>query len=231
MKSINTIKKAVFPAAGLGTRFLPAKKANPKEMLPIVDKPLIQYAVEEAIFSGISDLIFIVNGSKDNISNHFKTSLGLERDLLRKKKKSLLKLIKNIIPKNVKCFFIQQNQPAGLGHAINCAREIIQDEDFAVILADDLIQAKTPCLKQMLSKHSQARRNILSIEHIEKKDTRKYGIVETDRKNTSTKLYKIKSLVEKPSPLKAKSNLAVVGRYIFSSKIFKFIKKNKPNIG
>jgi len=231
MKMAKTIKKAVFPVAGLGTRFLPATKVNPKEILPIVDKPLIQYATEEAIHSGIKQLIFVIGKRKDTIKNYFSKSPELEKELLNKKKQSLLKTITKIVPKNINCVFVRQNKPAGLGHAINCAREIIQDEDFAVILADDLIKSKIPCLKQMINKYSETKRNIVAIEHIERKDTKKYGIVDPVNEKTLKNFYKIRSIIEKPTPSKAKSNLAVVGRYILSSKIFKFINKSRPTVG
>ncbi|MEC7833094.1 MAG: UTP--glucose-1-phosphate uridylyltransferase GalU [Pseudomonadota bacterium] len=223
------IKKAVFPVAGLGTRFLPATKASPKEMLPVVDKPLIQYAAEEAIDAGINHLIFVIGRTKNAIINHFDPSPKLEEDLRNKKKLNLLKLIKKIVPKNVNCTFVRQEKPLGLGHAIYCAKKIIGNSDFAVILADDLIKSKIPTIKQMINIRNKFDSNVLALEIIAKHETDKYGIVEYSQKTKN--LVKIKSIVEKPNPSAAKSNLAVVGRYIFSSKIFKMIENTEPTVG
>jgi len=223
------IRKAVFPVAGLGTRFLPATKASPKEMLPIVDKPIIQYAAEEAVEAGIDQLIFVIGRTKNAIIDHFDTAPDLESDLKNKKKNSLLKLVQNIVPKNIDCVFVRQNLPLGLGHAIYCAKNIINDEPFAVILADDLIKSKTSCLKQMIRIYNNKESAVLAIEKINKNDTDKYGII--DFKSKSKNLYNIKSIVEKPMPAKAKTNLGVVGRYILPANIFDKIKKTKPGIG
>ena len=226
---MRSIKKVVFPVAGLGTRFLPATKASPKEMLPIVDKPLIQYAAEEAMHSGINHLIFVIGRTKNAIINHFDSAPELENELFDKKKPALLKIIKQIIPKNVHCTFVRQENPLGLGHAISCAAEIIGSDDFAIILADDLIKAKTPTIKDMIKIRDKSCPNIIAIEEIEKTETDKYGIIEYSSKKKN--LYKLSSIVEKPSPNKAKTNLAVVGRYLFSSDILDLITKTKPTVG
>jgi UTP--glucose-1-phosphate uridylyltransferase len=223
------IRKAVFPVAGLGTRFLPATKASPKEMLPIVDKPLIQYAAEEAVQAGIEQLIFVLGRTKNAIIDHFDAAPDLESDLRIKNKNSLLKLVQNIVPKNIDCVFVRQDLPLGLGHAIYCAKNIINDEPFAVILADDLIKSKTPCLKQMINLYSDINSTIVAIEKINKKDCNKYGIIDYSSKSQS--LYRLKSILEKPSYAKAKTNLAVVGRYILPPNIFDKIKKSKPGVG
>ena len=223
------IRKAVFPVAGLGTRFLPATKASPKEMLPIVDKPLIQYAAEEAVEAGIDQLIFVIGRTKNAIIDHFDTAPDLESDLRNKKKNILLKLIQNIVPKNIDCVFVRQNLPLGLGHAIYCTKNIINDEPFAVILADDLIKSKTSCLKQMVEIYEDKHSAVLAIEKINKYDTDKYGII--DYKSRSKNLYNVKSIVEKPRPSIAKTNLGVVGRYILPAVIFDKIKKTKPGVG
>jgi len=223
------IKKVVFPVAGLGTRFLPATKVSPKEMLPIVDKPLIQHAAEEAVNSGINQLIFIIGRTKNVIIDHFDSAPELENELILKKKNTLLKIVKKIVPKNVNCFFVRQNTPSGLGHAIHCAKNIIQDDPFAVVLADDLIKSKIPCLKQMIDMYYQKQSSIISVETINRKDSDKYGIIEPKRKVGN--LYNIKSIVEKPSPKNAKSNIAVVGRFILTPAIFSKIEKSKPGAG
>ena len=223
------IKKVVFPVAGLGTRFLPATKVSPKEMLPIVDKPLIQHAAEEAVNSGINQLIFIIGRTKNVIIDHFDSAPELENELILKKKNTLLKIVKKIVPKNVNCFFVRQNTPSGLGHAIHCAKNIIQDDPFAVVLADDLIKSKVPCLKQMIDMYYQKQSSIISVEAINRKDSDKYGIIESKKKVGN--LYNIKSIVEKPSPKNAKSNIAVVGRFILTPAIFSKIEKSKPGTG
>ena len=223
------VRKVIFPVAGLGTRFLPATKASPKEMLPIVDKPLIQYAAEEAVQAGLDQLIFVIGRTKNAIIDHFDATPDLETDLRAKKKTSLLKLVQNIIPKNVDCIFVRQDFPNGLGHAIYCAKNIVNNEPFAVILADDLIKSKTPCLKQMIERYNDTHSSILAIEKINKNDTDKYGII--DYKSKSSNLYNINSIVEKPIPSEAKTNLGVVGRYILPAAIFDKIKNSKPGVG
>jgi len=226
---MKNIKKVVLPVAGLGTRFLPATKASPKEMLPIVDKPLIQYAAEEAVASGINQLVFVIGRTKNAIINHFNSAPELENELMQKNKTALLKIIQRIVPKNVDCIFVRQNKPAGLGHAIYCARNIVKDEPFAVMLADDLIKSKVPCLKQMIKEFLKTKSSIIALENIEKKDSEKYGIVNYSSKKNN--LYEINSIVEKPKPKDATSNLGVVGRYILSPLIFKELGKSKLGAG
>ena len=226
---MKNIKKVVLPVAGLGTRFLPATKASPKEMLPIVDKPLIQYAAEEAVASGINQLVFVIGRTKNAIINHFNSAPELENELMQKNKTALLKIIQRIVPKNVDCIFVRQNKPAGLGHAIYCARNIVKDEPFAVMLADDLIKSKVPCLKQMIKEFLKTKSSIIALENIEKKDSEKYGIVNYSSKKNN--LYEINSIVEKPKPKDATSNLGVVGRYILSPSIFKELGKSKLGAG
>ena len=223
------IKKAVFPVAGLGTRFLPATKANPKEMLPIVDKPLIQYAVEEAIQSGITELIFVTGRNKRSIEDHFDKNIELEASLIASNKNLLLESIRSIIPSHVKCIYTRQSEPLGLGHAVLQAKTIINDEPFAVLLADDLTDAHTPVLKQLIMQHQKEQSSVIAIEDIPKEKTVQYGIVDVgDSKNN---LYKINSIVEKPQPKDAPSTLGVIGRYVFNAEIFDCLEKIKPGKG
>lgn len=224
------ITKAVFPVAGLGTRFLPATKASPKEMLPIVDKPLIQYAVEEAVSAGIDTMIFVTGRNKMAIPDHFDKSYELECELLAKGKQELLDLIQNIIPPHVSCVFIRQSEALGLGHAVLCAKSVVADEPFAVILADDLIEdAERGCIAQMVSLYNEKHCSILGIEQVDPAETDKYGVVKTaDFSNASAK---IEVIVEKPRPELAPSNLAVVGRYILTPAIFEKIEKTSKGAG
>lgn len=215
------VRKAIFPVAGLGTRFLPATKANPKEMLPIVDKPLIQYAVEEAIGAGITELIFITNHSKRAIEDHFDVSFELEHHLKSTGKEAQLKEIREIVPEGVTCIYLRQAQPMGLGHAVLCAKEVIGDEPFAVILADDLIDSAPSCLAQMLSVYDDTNASVIAVEKILKQDADKYGIVEVE--NKAQRISNIRHIVEKPSPDKALSDLGVVGRYILNPEIFEIL--------
>ena len=226
---MKVIKKAVFPVAGLGTRFLPATKANPKEMLPIVDKPLIQYAVEEAIQSGITELIFVTGRNKRSIEDHFDKNVELEASLIASNKNFLLESIRSIIPSHVKCIYTRQSEPLGLGHAVLQAKTIINDEPFAVLLADDLTDAHTPVLKQLILQHQKEQSSVIAIEDIPKEKTVQYGIVDVgDSKNN---LYKINSIVEKPQPKDAPSTLGVIGRYVFNAEIFDCLEKIKPGKG
>ena len=226
---MKAIKKAVFPVAGLGTRFLPATKANPKEMLPIVDKPLIQYAVEEAIQSGITELIFVTGRNKRSIEDHFDKNVELEASLIASNKNFLLESIRSIIPSHVKCIYTRQSEPLGLGHAVLQAKTIINDEPFAVLLADDLTDAHTPVLKQLILQHQKEQSSVIAIEDIPKEKTVQYGIVDVgDSKNN---LYKINSIVEKPQPIDAPSSLGVIGRYVFNPEIFDCLEKIKPGKG
>ena len=224
------ITKAVFPVAGLGTRFLPATKGIPKEMLPIVDKPLIQYAVEEAVAAGIDTMIFITGRSKNAITDHFDKAYELEKELEAKNKTEILKLIKDIVPSHVSCIFIRQSEALGLGHAVYCARPVVGDEPFAVILADDLIEdANRGCMAQMVKLYEQKHTSILGIERVDPSETGSYGIVKTG--NFSEKSASIEIIVEKPKPAEAPSNLAVVGRYILTPAIFDKIKKTGRGAG
>jgi len=220
------IRKAVFPVAGLGTRFLPATKASPKEMLSVVDKPLIQYAVEEAIAAGVNELIFVTSGEKRAIEDHFDKNYELEAKLIEKQKHDLLAQVRNIPPKGVSCVYIRQQEALGLGHAVLCAKQLIGNEPFAVILADDLIKSETSCLKQMvdLMGHENCT-GVLAVEKVAAADTKSYGIVAIDAQHSITQI------VEKPEPEKAPSNLAVVGRYILPGSIFKYLETIKPGAG
>lgn len=210
----NKIRSAVFPVAGRGTRFLPATKASPKEMLPIVDKPLIQYAVEEAIDAGATKLIFVTGSSKRAIEDHFDADPELEQALKKSGKDDLLRSIQDIVPAGVSCIYIRQGEPLGLGHAVLCARVAVGDEPFFVHLADDLIAGDPPCLTQMADEFTRHGGSVIAVETVPKKDTSSYGIVAVD---TSSRITEI---VEKPAPEKAPSNSAVVGRYLLAPEIF-----------
>lgn len=220
---IKKITKALFPVAGLGTRFLPATKASPKEMLPIVDKPLIQYAVEEAIAAGITELIFITNSSKRAIEDHFDSNYELEAKLAEAGKKELLDIVKNILPKGVSCVYLRQPDTLGLGHAVLCAQPLINDEAFAVLLADDLIDSAIPCLKQMLDLYREKQNTIIAVQAVPPEESEQYGIIGYHSKEG--RLSQINSILEKPSHKEAPSNLAVVGRYILTSSIFPYLSK------
>jgi UTP--glucose-1-phosphate uridylyltransferase len=224
------ITKAVFPVAGLGTRFLPATKASPKEMLPIVDKPLIQYAVEEAVAAGIDTMVFITGRSKNAIPDHFDKAYELEKELEAKGKTEMLKLIQDILPSHVSCIFIRQAEALGLGHAVYCARPVIGNEPFAVILADDMIEdAGRGCMAQMVKLYEQKHTSILGVERINPSETASYGIVKTGE--FSERSASVEMIVEKPRPEVAPSNLAVVGRYILTPAIFDKIKKTGRGAG
>ena len=224
------ITKAVFPVAGLGTRFLPATKASPKEMLPIVDKPLIQYAVEEAVAAGIETMVFITGRSKNTIMDHFDKAYELEKELEAKNKTELLKLLKDVVPPHVSYVFIRQSEALGLGHAVYCARPVIGDEPFAVILADDLIEdGSRGCMAQMVKLYEQKHTSILGVERVDPSETASYGIVKTSE--SSDKSSPIEIIVEKPKPEEAPSNLAVVGRYILTPAIFDKIEKTGKGAG
>lgn len=225
MPTKNKIRKAVFPVAGLGTRFLPATKANPKEMLPIVDKPLIQYAAEEAVAAGITQLIFVTNSSKHAIENHFDSNFELEAKLAEAGKNEWLNVVRNVLPTGVSCAYVRQQNPLGLGHAILCAKDIVGNEPFAVLLADDLINGgvKT-CLEQMTDVYEKTNSNIVAIQQVNKAETSKYGIVGLDNTNLCQGNHaKITTLIEKPKISDAPSDFAVIGRYIFSPRIFHFL--------
>jgi UTP--glucose-1-phosphate uridylyltransferase len=224
------ITKAVFPVAGLGTRFLPATKASPKEMLPIVDKPLIQYAVEEAIAAGIDTMVFVTGRNKNSIPDHFDKAYELEKELEAKGKTETLKMLQDILPPHVSCVFIRQPEALGLGHAVYCARPIVGNEPFAVILADDLIEdAGRGCMAQMVKLYEQKHCSILGVERVSPSETDKYGIVRTTESSGSSA--PVELIVEKPKPDVAPSNLAVVGRYILTPTIFDKIKKTGRGAG
>lgn len=224
------IRKAVFPVAGMGTRFLPATKANPKEMLPIVDKPLIQYAAEEAVDAGIEELIFVTGRAKRSIPDHFDKAYELEAELEKGNKIKMLELVRNILPPHVSCIYIRQAEPLGLGHAVLCAKPAIGNEPFAVILADDLIDGGgRGCLKQMVEVFSHYNTGVIAVQTIPPEDTDKYGIVEV--KAIDKRIGKIQSIVEKPKPAVAPSNLAVVGRYILPGEIMEILEHTERGAG
>jgi UTP--glucose-1-phosphate uridylyltransferase len=220
------ITKAIFPVAGLGTRFLPTTKASPKEMLPIVDKPLIQYAVEEAMSAGITELIFITSSSKRAIEDHFDSNYELEAKLAEAGKRDLLQIVKNILPKGVSCVYLRQPDTLGLGHAILCAQPLINNEAFAILLADDLIDSPTPCLKQMLAVYENKKNSVIAVQSIDPQASDQYGIIGYTKQEE--KLRRIDTIVEKPSPYEAPSNLAVVGRYVLTPTIFSYLAKTLP---
>jgi UTP--glucose-1-phosphate uridylyltransferase len=212
------IETAVFPVAGRGTRFLPATKASPKEMLPVVDKPLIQYAVEEALAAGARRLVFITGASKRAIEDHFDSDQELEKLLESQGKSDLLQQLRSVLPAYATCIYIRQPAPLGLGHAVLCARPAVGDEPFFVHLADDLIRAEVPCLKQMAAVYESKLASVIGVETVPHADTDKYGIVEVEAPRSTTS--RIRSIVEKPKPAAAPSNLAVVGRYLLAPAIF-----------
>ena len=215
---MNKVRKAVFPVAGMGTRFLPATKASPKEMLPIVDKPLIQYAVEEAVGAGITDLIFITGRTKRAIADHFDKAYELETELEQRGKNQMLEELRNILPSNVNCIYIRQAEALGLGHAVRCAYPAVGEEPFAVILADDLIDSEPPVMKQMVDLYDYYHSSIVGVQNVAAEETASYGIVSA--KPMADNLSKVDLIVEKPKPENAPSTLGVVGRYILTPRIF-----------
>ena len=220
---ITKITKAIFPVAGLGTRFLPATKANPKEMLPIVDKPLIQYAVEEAVSAGITELIFVTNSSKRAIEDHFDSNFELEATLQDRGKSELLDIVRGILPEGVSCAYIRQKNPLGLGHAVLCAKQLVMNEPFAVLLADDLIDGgEQSCLQQMVSHFHSLQHSLVAVEKIAPAETNKYGIVDVA---AEVALMPVRGIVEKPAPQQAPSNFGVVGRYILTPRIFALLEQ------
>jgi len=225
-----TSRTAVFPVAGLGTRFIPATKANPKEMVPIVDKTLIQYAAEKAIAAGITELVFVTSSSKPSIEDHFDRNFELESVLEARQKDELLAIVKDILPKGVSCVYIRQPEALGLGHAVLCAKNVVGNHPFAIILADDLIDdGGTGCLSQMTAIHNERQCSLLGVERVNKEDTDKYGVVKADMHET--RAGKIEEIVEKPKPDVAPSNLAVVGRYILSPRIFDILEGTGKGAG
>lgn len=227
---MSRIRKAVFPVAGLGTRFLPATKANPKEMLPVVDKPLIQYAVEEAVEAGIEEMIFVTSSSKRAIEDHFDKNYELESELEKKGKQELLDVLKGIVPSGVSCIYIRQPEALGLGHAVLCARPAVGDEPFAVLLADDLIDGNgRGVVKQMVGEYEEKGCSVLGVEEVPKSDTDKYGIVSIDDEQGDSA--SITNIIEKPKPVQAPSNLAVVGRYVLTPRIFELLEHTQKGAG
>ncbi|AOY75544.1 UTP--glucose-1-phosphate uridylyltransferase GalU [Clostridium formicaceticum] len=222
------VKKAIIPAAGLGTRFLPATKAQPKEMLPIVDKPTLQYIIEEAVDSGIEEILIITGRNKKSIEDHFDKSIELELELEKKGKDDLLEEIRKISDM-VNIHYIRQKEPKGLGHAIYCAKSFIGDEPFAVLLGDDIVDAKVPCLKQMIEVYNEYKTTILGVQRVPMEDVDKYGIVAG--KHIEDRVYKVKDLVEKPAVPEAPSDVAILGRYIISPEIFNVLENTAPGKG
>ncbi|CAB3716422.1 UTP--glucose-1-phosphate uridylyltransferase [Achromobacter animicus] len=223
------IRKAVFPVAGLGTRFLPATKAMPKEMLPIVDRPLIQYAVEEAVAAGITELIFVTGRNKRAIEDHFDRVPELEYDLEAKNKNALLETVRNVIPDSVKCVYTRQPAALGLGHAVLCAAPIVGNEPFAVLLADDMIDADAPVIGEMMKVAREFEGSVLAIQQVPKTNTHQYGIVSGSRKAHS--VMSLTGIVEKPKPEDAPTDLAVVGRYILEPQIFALLEATQAGVG
>ena len=229
MHNNNNLKIAVFPVAGMGTRFLPATKASPKEMLAIVDKPLIQYAVEEAVSSGIEVLVFITGRNKTSIQNHFDKAYEIEAELEINNKKKELEMIQNIIPSNIKCIYIRQNEALGLGHAVLCAKPVVGNNPFAVILADDMILSSKSCLAQMADRFDDLNSSIIAVEKVEKKFLHKYGIIKGIKNNKRDWL--LSDIIEKPDNNLAPSDMGVVGRYILNYSIFDILEKTKKGAG
>jgi len=221
------VRKAIIPAAGLGTRFLPATKAMPKEMLPIVDKPTIQYIVEEAIASGIEDIIIVTGKGKRAIEDHFDNAFELEQNLIEKGKYDLLEKVKE--PSKVDIHYIRQKEPKGLGHAVWCARNFIGDEPFAVLLGDDIVQAETPCLKQLIDQYEQTLSSVIGVKRVPDNETHRYGIIDPIEQHG--RRYQVRQFVEKPAPGTAPSNLAIMGRYILTPEIFLFLEKQEAGAG
>ncbi|WP_414040910.1 UTP--glucose-1-phosphate uridylyltransferase GalU [Acidithiobacillus sp. M4-SHS-6] len=223
------VRKAVFPVAGLGTRFLPATKASAKEMMPVVDKPLIQYAVEEAIAAGCDQLIFISGRGKRAIEDHFDVSYELENELEKRGKKALLEQVQSILPSHVCTIFLRQPYPLGLGHAVLMAKPVVGDEPFAVLLADDLMLGEPPVLAQMVEQHHRYQAGILGVEEIPREHSTRYGVV--DARPWDERIFQVSGIVEKPKPEKAPSNLGVVGRYILPARLFHFLEKTQKGAG
>ncbi|MCT1391454.1 UTP--glucose-1-phosphate uridylyltransferase GalU [Peribacillus frigoritolerans] len=221
------VRKAIIPAAGLGTRFLPATKAMPKEMLPIVDKPTIQYIIEEAVASGIEDIIIVTGKGKRAIEDHFDNAFELENNLMEKNKFELLEKVQ--APSKVDIHYIRQKEPKGLGHAVWCARKFIGNEPFAVLLGDDIVQAETPCLKQLMNEYDKTLSSVIGVQSVPEEETHRYGIVDPSNKNG--RRYEVTNFVEKPAKGTAPSNLAIMGRYIFTPEIFMYLEKQELGAG
>ena len=223
------VTKAVFPVAGMGSRFLPATKASPKEMMPIVDKPLIQYAVEEAVAAGIQDMVFITGRNKRAIEDHFDKAYEVEAELAARGKTDLLALIQDVIPKSVNCIYIRQAEPLGLGHAVLCAQAAVNNEVFAVILADDLIDGKPPVVQQMAELFERHQSPMVAVQQVKREHTAQYGIVKTEA--VTENLERVMGIVEKPKPEAAPSTLGVVGRYILTPRIFHHLERLRAGAG
>ena len=225
------VTKAVFPVAGLGSRFLPATKASPKEMMPIVDKPLIQYAVEEAVAAGVTDLVFITGRSKRAIEDHFDKAYELETELEMRGKMELLKIVRDTVPAHVNCIYIRQAEALGLGHAVLCAAPVVGEEPFAVLLADDLLdpQGDLPVMRQMVDVYNYNRCSVLGVMNVDREQTKNYGVVSTER--DSGEIQRVTGIVEKPKPEDAPSTQAVIGRYILTGRIFDHLRQLKPGAG
>jgi len=223
------LRKAVFPVAGLGSRFLPVTKASPKEMLPIVDKPLIQYAVEEAAAAGITEMIFVTGRNKRAIEDHFDKAYELETELERKGKDVLLDMVRSVLPEGVRCIYIRQAEPLGLGHAVLCAQPIVGYEPFAVLLADDLMDSQPPAMACMAQAFAREGSSLLGVEEVPRDQTQNYGIVTIEKMQDD--LARIHSIVEKPKPADAPSNLAVIGRYVLTPRIFDLLNEVTPGAG
>lgn len=222
------VRKAIIPAAGLGTRFLPATKSQPKEMLPIVDKPTLQYIIEEAVNSGIEEILVVTGRSKKSIEDHFDRSVELELELDQKGKTQMLEMVKEI-SNMVDIHFIRQKEPKGLGHAIYCAKSFVGDEPFAVLLGDDIVDNGVPCLAQLINTYNEYNTSILGVQEVERENTDKYGIL--DVKNIEDRVYKVNDMVEKPKVEDAPSNIAILGRYIITPAIFEILGNQKPGKG
>ena len=223
-----TVRKAIIPAAGLGTRFLPATKSQPKEMLPIVDKPTLQYIIEEAIESGIEEILIVTGRNKKSIEDHFDRSVELELELEQKGKTEMLEMVQDI-SNMVNIHYIRQKEPKGLGHAVHCAKSFIGNEPFAVLLGDDIVDAETPCLKQMIDAYDEYKTSILGVQEVAKENVDKYGIL--DVKYIEDRVYKVKDMVEKPSVEDAPSNIAILGRYIITPEIFNILENQEAGKG
>jgi UTP--glucose-1-phosphate uridylyltransferase len=223
------LRKAVFPVAGLGSRFLPVTKASPKEMLPVVDKPLIQYAVEEAAAAGITEMIFVTGRNKRAIEDHFDKAYELETELERKNKDQLLDMVRSVLPEGVRCIYLRQAEPLGLGHAVLCAQPVVGNDPFAVILADDLMDSDPPAMTRMAQLFSREGSSLLGVEEVPRDQTQSYGIVTIDKMQGD--FARIHSIVEKPKPAEAPSNLAVIGRYVLTPRIFDLLSEVTPGAG
>ena len=222
------VRKAIIPAAGLGTRFLPATKAQPKEMLPIVDKPTIQYIIEEAVASGIEEILIITGRNKKSIEDHFDKSVELEMELEKAGKQEMLEMVRGISDM-VDIHYIRQKEPRGLGHAIHCAKSFVGNEPFAVMLGDDVVESEVPCLKQLINCFNEYKTTILGVQTVEPENVNKYGIV--DGIHIEDRVYKVKRLVEKPTVEESPSNVAILGRYIITPQIFEILENTKPGKG